>query len=71
MSLVGVIVVKFTDAIARVLERRKVRAGRGASFRAGVAALFVTSLPVVGSSTPTVLCQGGCDYWVVAVSSIP
>ncbi len=71
MSLVGVIVVKFTDAIARVLEQIKVRAGRGASFRVGDAALFVTSLPVVGSSAPTVLRQGGCDCWVVAVSSIP
>jgi hypothetical protein len=32
MSLVGVVVVKFTDAIARVLEQIKIRVGRGGDF---------------------------------------
>ncbi len=45
----GVVIVKFTDAIARVLKRMKIGAGRGATFGAGVAAPFVASLPVVGS----------------------
>jgi hypothetical protein len=47
VSLVGSIVVKFTDAIATVLKLIKIRAGRGVTFRAGVTALFVASLPVV------------------------
>jgi hypothetical protein len=67
----GVVVVKFVDAIARVLERIEVMAGRGATFRVGVAALFVASLLAVGSRASTALCQGGCNCWVVAASSIP
>ncbi len=71
MSLMGIVVVKFTDAIARVLKQIKIGAGRGATFGAGVAASFVTSLPAVGSRAPTTLSRGGCDCRVVAAPSIP
>ncbi len=71
MSPMGIVVVKFTDAIVRVLKRMKIGAGRGATFGAGVAAPFVASLPIVGSRAPTTLSRGGCDCRVVAVSSIP
>ncbi len=71
MSPMGIVVVKFTDAIARVLKRMKVGAGRGVTFGAGFAAPFVASLPVVGSRAPTMLGQGGCDCRVVAAPSIP
>jgi hypothetical protein len=52
----GVIIVKFTHAIARILKGIEVRVGRGATFGAGVTALFVASLPVVRSRAPTALC---------------
>jgi hypothetical protein len=68
---VGVVVVKFTDAIARVLKGVKIRAGRGASFGAGVAAPLVTLLPVVRSRAPTSLSRGGRNHRVVAAPSIP
>ncbi len=71
MSSMGIVVVKFPDAIARVLERIEIGAGRGVTFGAGVDAPFVASLPVVGSRAPTTLSQGGCDCRVVAASSIP
>ncbi len=71
MSLVGIVVVKFTDAIAMVLEGIKIRAGRAATFRTGVAALFVASLPAVGSRAPTALSRGDYDCGVVAALSIP
>ncbi len=71
MSPMGIVVVKFTDAIAKVLERMEIGAGRGATFGAGIAAPFVGSLPVVGSRAPTTLSRGGCDCGVVAASSIP
>jgi hypothetical protein len=71
VSLVGIVVVKFKDAIARVLERIKIRVERGATFRAGVAALIVASLPVVRSRAPTTLSRDSCDFGVVAASSIP
>ncbi len=45
VSHVGVIVVKFTYTIARVLKRIEIRAGRRPTFRTGVAILFVPSLP--------------------------
>ncbi len=67
----GTVVVKFTDAIAWALKRIKIGAGRGATFRAGVAALFVALLPIVGSWAPNALSRGGCDCGVVDVSSIP
>ncbi len=69
MSLMGV--VKFTDAIARVLNRIKIGAGRGATFGAGIATPFVASLPAVGSRAPTTLSRGGCNCRVVAAPSIP
>jgi hypothetical protein len=71
VSFVGIVVVKFTYAIARVLERIGVGAGRGVTFSTGVAALFVTSLPAVRSWAPIALCRGGCNCWVMAASSIP
>ncbi len=49
VSLIGVVVVKFADAIARVLEKIEIWAGGGATFGAGVAALFVASPPAVGA----------------------
>jgi hypothetical protein len=45
VSLVGVVIVKFTHAIARVMKRVEVRVGRGATFGVGVAAPFVALLP--------------------------
>ncbi len=71
MSLKGVIIVKFTHAIARVLKQIKVWAGGGATFGVGVTGPFVASLPAARSRAPTVLCRGGCDREVVAASSIP
>ncbi len=72
MSPVGVVIVKFTRAIAiaRVLIRVNVRAGRGATFGAGVTALFVAYLPVVRSRAPTSLSRGGATIglWPLRVS---
>jgi hypothetical protein len=67
----GVVIVKYTHPIARVLKIIKVRVGRGATFGVGVTASFVASLPAVGSRAPTLLCRGGWDCWVVATLSIP
>ncbi len=63
--------VKFTNAIARVLKRVKVRVERGVTYGAGIAALFVASLPIIRSRAPTALSCGGCDHRVVAALSIP
>ncbi len=71
MSLMGVVVVKFSDAIARVLERIEIWAGGGPTFGAGVTAPFVASPPVVRSRAPTSLSRGGRDRRIVAASSIP
>jgi hypothetical protein len=43
---VGVVVVKLTHAIARVVKRIEVRSGRRATFGMGIAAPFVTLLPI-------------------------
>jgi hypothetical protein len=59
----GVVIVKFAHAIARVLERLEVWARSGATFGAGVTALYVASLPAARSRAPTALCRGGCDCW--------
>ncbi len=67
----GVVVVKFADVIARVLKRIEIWAGGGATFGAGVTALFVASPPAVRSRAPTSLSRGGCDLRIVAASSIP
>jgi hypothetical protein len=67
----GVVVMKFADAITRVLERIEIWAGGGATFGAGVTAPFVASPPVVGRRAPTSLSRGGRDRGVVAASSIP
>jgi hypothetical protein len=71
VSLIGAVIVKFTHAIARVLNRIKVWVGRGATFGAGITAPFVASLPGARSRAPTALCRGGCDCLVVAALSIP
>jgi hypothetical protein len=44
VSLMGVVIVKFTHDTARVLERIEVWAGRGVTFGAGVTTSFVASL---------------------------
>jgi hypothetical protein len=51
--------------------RNKNQGRKGVTFRMGIAILFVTSLPAVGSREPTVLSQGSCDCGVMATSSIP
>ncbi len=71
VSLIGVIIVKFAHAIARVLEGIKIWAGRGATFGTGVTAPFVACLPAVRSGAPTSLCRGGCDRGIVAAPSVP
>ncbi len=71
MSLVGVVIMKFAHAIARVLEGIEIRAGGGATSGAGVTAPFVASPPAVGSRAPTSLSHGGRDCRVMAASSIP
>jgi hypothetical protein len=68
---VGIVIMKFTHAIARVLKGIKIRAGRGVTFGAGVTAPFVASLPIVRSRAPTSLSHRGSDRRVVAASSIP
>jgi hypothetical protein len=60
VSLMGVVIVKFTHAIAMVLKRIKVWAGRGGTFGAGVIGPFVASLPTARNRAPTALCRGGC-----------
>jgi hypothetical protein len=67
----GVVVVKFVDAIARVLEGIEIWAGGGVTFGAGVAAPFVTSPPAARSRAPTSLSCGGRDHRIVAASSVP
>ncbi len=69
VSPIVIVVVKFKHAIARVLKRMKIWAGRGATFGAGVTASFVTSLPAAGNGAS--LCRGSCDHRVVAAPSIP
>ncbi len=71
MSLVAVVIMKLTHAIARVLKGIEIRAGRGATFGVGVTAPFVASLPVVRSRAPTSLSRGRRDRRVGATSSIP
>jgi hypothetical protein len=67
----GVVVVKFTDVIARVLKGIEIWAGGGATFGVGVTTPFVASPPAVGSRAPTSLSRGGCDRRIGAASSIP
>jgi hypothetical protein len=69
VSLMGIVFVKFTHAIARVVEGVKIRAGRGATFGMGVAVLFVASLSTSGSRASTSLSRGGRDRKIVAISS--
>jgi hypothetical protein len=49
VSLVDLVVVKFTHTIARVVKLIEIKMGRRATFETGVAAPFVALLPVFGS----------------------
>ncbi len=71
VSPIGVVIVKFAHAIARVLEGVKIWAGRGATFGTGVTAPFVASLLAAESRAPASLCRGGCDQRIVATPSVP
>ncbi len=71
VSPIGVEIVKFALAIARVLKGVKVWMGRGATFGTGVTAPFVASLPAAGSGAPASLSRGGCDRRIVAAPSVP
>ncbi len=71
MCFVAVKVVKLTHAIARILEREKIRAGRRTTFGTGVAVPSVVLLPASMSWTSAALCRGGRDCGVVAASNIP
>jgi hypothetical protein len=71
VSLVGIVIMKLTHAIARVLKGIEIRAWWGATFGAGDMVLFVASLPVVRSRAPSSLSLGGRDHSAVAASSIP
>ncbi len=42
----GIVIVKLTHTIARVVKRVEVRAGRRATFGTGIAPPFVTLLPI-------------------------
>ncbi len=60
MSLVGIVIMKFAHAIARVLKGMEIWAGGGgATFGAGVTTPFVASPPAVGSGAPSLLSRGG------------
>ncbi len=71
VSPIGVVVVKFAHAIARVLKRVEIWAGRGATFGTAVTAPFVASLPAAGSGAPASLCRGGCDRRIMTTLSVP
>jgi hypothetical protein len=71
VSPIGVVIVKFAHVIARVLEGVEIWMGRGATFRTGVTAPFVASLPAAGSGAHASLCRGGFDRRIVAAPSVP
>ncbi len=71
VSPIGVIIVKFAHAIARVLEGMEIWTGRGATFGTGVTVPLVAFLPAAGSGAPASLCRGGCDCGIVAAPSVP
>ncbi len=48
-SPIGVVVVKYSHAIARVLKRMEIWVGKRVTFGAGVIAPFAASLPAAGS----------------------
>ncbi len=70
MCFGAVKVMKLTHAIARVLKREKIRAGRRMTFGTFVAIPFVILLPASRSWASAVLGHGGHDRGVVAASSI-
>ncbi len=71
VSPVGIVIMKFAHAIARVLKGMEICAGGGVTFGAGVTALFVASPPAVRSRAPTLLSRGGRNCRIMAASSIP
>jgi hypothetical protein len=71
VSLVGVVIIKFAHAIARVLKGIEIWAGGGATLGVGITARFVASPPAVGSRAPTLLNRGGRNRRVMAALSIP
>ncbi len=71
MCFVVIEVVKFAHAIARVLKRKEIGAGRRVTFGMGIAIPSIILLPASRSQASTMLSHGGCDYGVVAASSIP
>ncbi len=71
MSLVGVVIVKFLHAIARIVKGIEIGLGRGVAFGTGIAVPFAASLLASGSRAPISLSRGGCDRRVVAALSVP
>jgi hypothetical protein len=71
VSLVGVVIIKFAYAIARVLKRVEIWVGGGVTFGVGVTAPFVASSSTVGKGGPNSLCPGSRNRRVVAASRIP
>ncbi len=62
MCFVAVKVVKLTHAIAQVLKREKIRAGRRTTFGTGVAVPFVILLPASRNWASAALGRGSCDW---------
>jgi hypothetical protein len=56
VSPIGVVIVKFTHVIARVLKLMKIWAGRRTTFGAAITTPFVAPLPAAGSGAPVLLC---------------
>ncbi len=71
MCFVAIKVVKLSHAIARILERDKIRAGGRTTFGTGFAVPSVILPPASRSWASTALGHGGLDRGVVAASSIP
>ncbi len=74
MSLVGVVILKFTHAIARVLERIEVWAGRGATFNAslleaGLLLHCVEAAMTVGSWPPRASHRASAAFTTAAAVS--
>jgi hypothetical protein len=70
VCFVAVEIVEFEHAIARVLKRKEIEAGRRTTFGTDVAIPSVVLLPASGGRAATVLGHGGCDRGVVATKNI-
>jgi hypothetical protein len=62
VCFVAVEVVELVQAIARVLKRKEIGAGRRVTFGTGIAIPSVVVLPGSRSLASTALCSGGCDH---------